>query len=345
MLIIRRSLILGLCLLAQSVSAQIDYSLIASRIIETYETSLVTLPLSRQEHFSLRMYRTTGHGRYKPAIQLMADHFQNNLRKNVANIEDQIYIKHYLAKLKADQKDTAKGRLRRESLSQGNQVIFFTNGIVYPLVKLQELNISLPEKDHAIKILRKIDFKKELLKPSILRAWAAPTVNWIFWLYQLGVVDLRNDLKLAFAKAFPMDGSLEGDDFVNQLYGLTHFIIAASEYYQSYVEPESYQWILDFFEKNQAKILTCGNPDIIAEVGVNFLIAKQYDHPLVGDTRNIVAKYFDQSHGIILAKGMSSNMEKAEHRNVLAYLLFRLPMPLYKGPDLEHSTSRFRMSL
>ncbi len=330
-----RPLILLVCLLSPSLSGQVDPSTLPAQILQRYERAMPALSAYRQGHFALRMYRATGEKKYLPFIETTARRLVRKLKANVRGMGDPEYVLDYLDAMKAGLRNNPKGRLRKASLSSGSWPMFFTRGIAYPLLRLQELGIAVPEKEALIAFLKTIDFKRRLLTPENLRVWTAPTVNWVYWLHQLGVIDLREDLKNVFQEAFPPNIAVSDAAFVNHIYGLTHFILAASGYYQWHVPSTPHQWILDFFEANRKRLFAIDNPDMLAEVGLNFLLAGQANHPLVKATRLAVAKHFSESHGMLLGLESSPDPERAEHRNVLAYLLFALPNRLHPGPYLN----------
>ena len=76
----------------------------------------------------------------------------------------------------------------------------------------------------------------------------------MYYLYQTGVVDLRRELKDKFCQVFLASEKFSGYMYENMVYGLTHFIIADSGFYQNYAKGADFEWVFDYFEGNTERI-------------------------------------------------------------------------------------------
>ncbi|MFZ6044031.1 DUF3541 domain-containing protein, partial [Vibrio natriegens] len=99
-------------------------------------------------------------------------------------------------------------------------------------------------------------------------------------------------------------------------YGLTHIIFAAAEYYQKPVKESDFQWIYDYYRANIETILADTKEDVIAEVGINFLLAGLEHDPIVDRTRQAIQKSLNRKVGMIPGVDGNTDLENGEHRNV-----------------------------
>ncbi|MEF1227379.1 DUF3541 domain-containing protein, partial [Vibrio fortis] len=109
--------------------------------------------------------------------------------------------------------------------------------------------------------------------------------------------------------------------FGNKIYGMTHIIFGDSEYYQHQVSEKQHQWIYDYFRENIDTILLRAKEDVIAEVGLTFLLAGLEDDPVVEKTRLAIQASIDKQQGMIPSITGDFDLEYGEHRNVLAIML------------------------
>ena len=157
----------------------------------------------------------------------------------------------------------------------------------------------------------------------MVKAWAAQLANQVYWLRQLGEQDVVDDFITTFKKVYPdnNDSVLTKQQFGNKVYGLTHIIFAASRYYQHPINEQDYQWIYDYYRNNIDTIIERAKEDVIAEVGINFLLAGLDDDPVVLKTRKVIQKALNREHGLIPSVTGEMDLKKGEHRNVLAIML------------------------
>ena len=113
---------------------------------------------------------------------------------------------------------------------------------------------------------------------------------------------------------------------------MTHFIFAASEYYQHQVDKQTFAWILDYFDANIDRILADATDDIIAEVGISFHLAGLSNHPVVKKTQAHIINAYDPKVATIPSPRGNPDLALGEHRNVLAMMLLNWPETLHQGP-------------
>ncbi|WP_051311647.1 DUF3541 domain-containing protein [Zooshikella ganghwensis] len=322
----------------------VQYQQASNILRQTLETSLFTLPPRKQGHYGIRLFRLTGDKKYLATSLYDAYVVADRLDFIASRLDDKNYIEKYVKRVRRKQHNNYKGKLRREVLASNGEFIFYSSAILPFMNRMDELGLQSIHNTKLRAALKKFDFKSVLLKPEVIRAWAAQSANWVYWLYQLDIVDLRKSYKDAFVKTFENDQNLKGDAYSNKIYGLTHFIFAASRYYQQPVDKKQFAWIYDYFEKNITRILKETKPDVIAEVGVSFLLAGEVYHPVVKQCREYIMQAIDTEHKMIPSVDGEWDLAKGEHRNVLAFMLFYLPQPLHPGPYLAKD-DRFRSYL
>jgi len=102
---------------------------------------------------------------------------------------------------------------------------------------------------------------------------------------------------------------------------MTHIIFADSSYYQKQINEQDHQWIYDYFRQNIDQILLRAKEDVIAEVGLSFLLAGLDNDPVVAKTRKAINKAIDKQQGMIPSVTGDFDFSHGEHRNVLAIML------------------------
>jgi hypothetical protein len=163
----------------------------------------------------------------------------------------------------------------------------------------------------------------------MITAWAAQLANQVYWLRQLGEQDVVDSFIQRFRETYPdsNDNQLSNQQYSNKIYGLTHIIFAASYYYQRAIKEEDFQWIYDYYRANINTIISHTKEDVIAEVGINFLLAGLNDDPVLLQTQKVIEQAIDHQHGLIPSVTGDLNLVSSEHRNVLAIMLLD-----WKGP-------------
>ncbi len=117
----------------------------------------------------------------------------------------------------------------------------------------------------------------------MIEAWAAQLANQVYWLRQLGEQDVVKAFTDAFRSTYQisLDKKLSPQQYGNKIYGMTHIIFGDSQYYQKQVNEADHQWIYDYFRDNIDTIILRSKEDVIAEVGITFLLAGLDNDPVV----------------------------------------------------------------
>lgn len=328
--------LLALCLLLHG-CAQRD---IGSEIRDNYESSLSELPLSERQHFSLRMYRITGDARYLPAITADARRDARALSRDIAQLADPDYRLAQASDIvRRYPDDTEKSRLRKALLARSGEIAF-AKSLLYDVYQADDLGLvgqpPVSDISMAMDYLRQVDWAGFWLAPETLRIYAAQSANQIYYLYHLGLVDLRWQLKQAFRDAFPdaIDAQLSELEYENKIYGLTHFIIAHTDYYQHFVQRRQFDWIYAYFEANLEQIIRRTKADIYAEVALCFLLAGERKHPVITRIKRELEAQYDAQAEMIPADDDGTDLEHGEHRNTMVIMLYDWPRRLHAGPKI-----------
>lgn len=319
-------------------AAQRSATDVAAQIKSTFDSRLSELQPETQYHYALRMYRVTGDSIYIPPIAGMIPTIRKQMRDDLDSLSNSTYLTLRRVMLLKDLgENNRKSRARNELFrSRGNLIVDLA--ILSNCYKLMDhssrdvVNDSLLSR--AVAYLKSVDFTVLASDSRIVSDYSAQAANAIYYLYFLGIADLREEYLILFRRVFPdiVDRRLSGLEFNDKIYGLTHLILAASQYYQQPVDSHEFDWILRYFESRSRRILSNTKPDIIAEVGICYLLAGEKDNSMVRACREAILKQFDSRTHLIPSPSGDKNLETGEHRNVLAYILFAWPKNLRAGP-------------
>ncbi|WP_185759855.1 DUF3541 domain-containing protein [Vibrio pectenicida] len=310
------------------------------------ESNLYQLPPRIQGHYSIRQYRVTGDAEKYANSALVDLYAVSDAHAYYAcNIDKPDFIAQEAQKAVAALANNSRGERRRNALSPFPEFIFYTDILLRYSSRIDEFGLKGQCHDKMLTLLKQVDLSKGLTDESMIRAWAAQLINYVYWAKQVGAGDYLDVYKAAFRKVYQdsADGQLNVSQFRNKLYGMTHFIIAASGYYQHKVDAKEFDWILNYFERNIDLILTKASDDIIAEVGITYLLAGKPDHRVVSLTRDHIVNSFDNEKQMILGVEGSDDLAKGEHRNVLAMMLLGWPDALHAGPYLAQLPQTAKM--
>ncbi|NMP17212.1 DUF3541 domain-containing protein [Thalassotalea sp. Y01] len=312
-----------------------QYKLTAERIRNNYDSNYVRLATYAQNHYAVRMYRLTGETYY--AQQSGAEVYQITDRLNMYadNLSNSKWREQQAQKMIDRLSNTRRGKLRKKTL-QGTGDKRFALYLIYQMAKLNEYGLKHPAHEQFVNYLKHADLHDFMMSADFIHAYAAQVANYVYWLKYIGVVDWTGDLRAAFENAYPddKDDQLSKNQFNNKLYGLTHIVLADSNYYQQMVSKEKHAWILDYFEKRQQRIEKKSKEDIQAEIGLCYLLAGLNDHPTLAAMQREINDAVDPEKNMVLSISGSDSLSYGEHRNVLAYALLNWPKKLYQGPFL-----------
>ncbi len=312
---------------------EVKYQQSAAQIRQNYDQNFIRLSQSAQNHYAPRMYRLTGE--YYYAEQSGSEIYQitDRLTYYQQNLKSKDWREQQAQKMIDNLPKTRRGKLRSKAF-QGSGDKRFALYLIYQMAKLNEYGLQHPGHDQFVAYLKQVDLNGLLMSESFIHAYAAQVANYVYWLKYLQIEDWTGQLQAAFAKAYPdsNDGKLKKNAFNNKLYGLTHIILADSNYYQSYVSAQKHQWILDYFAKNADRIVTKSKEDIQAEVGLCFLLTKQWDSAVLAQMQATIHAAIDPKHVMIPSVKGNTNLSLGEHRNILAFALLNWPKELHQGP-------------
>lgn len=320
--------------------ATLAYDEVARAIQARYEQALPDLPSSQQRHYAQRLYRLTGDDRYLPLNRAYGRRLVSALREEIDGLADPGHAARRAREAVAAYPVASEKQRRRQRMLAEWGEIAYAKGLAFKLTQAKYhglLNeVDLPGHRRALDYLASVDFRAFLLDPEVMAVYAAQVANLVYYLEDLGVIDLREEVTTAFRREYPpaRDTRLSTAEYRNKIYGMTHFVIAASDYYQQPVDAEEFGWVLDEFAAGLDRILRDTKEDIYTEVGVSFLLAGQEDHPAVRRLRNALLDAYDPVARMVPSEQGGTDLARGEHRNVLAIMLLDWPDRLYPGPTL-----------
>ncbi|UTV26720.1 DUF3541 domain-containing protein [Photobacterium atrarenae] len=297
----------------------------AALIKATFESELYTLPPYTLGHYGLRMYRQTQDDKYATAIWNDMARVASRLNKFAAEVHTSAQIRQYAEKKISNyrKKTGERSKLRYEVTKTKPEYLYLGIGLLGSMARADEYGLKHREDATLREVIRRYDFIEYATDPAMIRAWAAQLANQVYWLKQLGEQDVVAEFIEAFKATYPdsQDATLSEQQYMNKIYGLTHIVFAASGYYQHPVSEKEFQWIFDYYRRNIDTILARTKEDVIAEVGINFLLAGLESDPVVEKTRRAIQQGIDRQAGLIPSVKGETDLDKGEHRNVLAIML------------------------
>ncbi|KII76571.1 DUF3541 domain-containing protein [Vibrio renipiscarius] len=302
-----------------------QYKQSADLIRQTYEQQLYTLPAFKEGHYGLRMYRQTLDDKYSAAIWSDLARVTSRLNYFAAevNTPEQIYL-YSEQRLEGYKDDEDERSMRRFTVTKHTpEYLYLGVDLLGSMARANEYGLQHQQDDKLRKVIRRYDFNHYATDPEMIRAWAAQLANQVYWLRQLGEQDVVPEFIEAFQKTYPdnKDSKLSPQQYGNKLYGMTHIIFADSEYYQKQVSEQQHQWIFDYFRANIDEIIVRAKEDVIAEVGISFLLAGLENDPVVAKTRAAIAAAVNTQKGMVPSVTGDFDFSQGEHRNTLAIML------------------------
>jgi len=321
---------------AHNLTAQQVYQGIKANL----ETNLYSLPPRVQGHYAIRQFRMTGETQYANGSLIDLLTITERQAYYSCNLDKPGFIKSESQIKMAKLGQGPRAKARKHAIAPYPNFILYSE-LINDANRVDEFGFTGPCHDLMIKTLKNANLAPALTDKKMIKAWAAQLINYVYWAKQLGVGDYYDAYKTAFINTYPNseDDKLEKSQFKNKIYGMTHFIFAASEYYQHSVDSKEFQWILDYFEHNIERILTDTTEDIITEVGISFLITGNGSNPVVDKVEQHVIAAYDPNAMMIPSPHGTTELASGEHRNVLAMMLLDWPETLHKGPYLNDIAS------
>ncbi|MGF1709824.1 DUF3541 domain-containing protein [Vibrio kagoshimensis] len=297
----------------------------ADLIKNTYESQLYTLPAFKEGHYGLRMYRQTLDDKYSAAVwsdMARVAHKLNRLSNEVHTLEQIVLYSEKRITSYLDETDERS--VRRYNITKHMpEYLYLGVDLLGSMARANEYGLEHKNDEKLREIIRRYDFSHYVSNQDMVKAWAAQLANQVYWLRQLGEQDVVDEFVKTFKDAYPdeTDKKLSQQQYGNKLYGMTHIIFGDSEYYQHQVSEKEHQWIYDYFRDNIDTILLRAKEDVIAEVGLTFLLAGLEDDPVVEKTRQAILASIDKEKGMIPSVTGDFDLQYGEHRNVLAIML------------------------
>ena len=333
--------VLAWSMMTSAIAADDREVAIADQIRLTFEAALPTFPPDIQEHFAVRMYRISGDDKYLPPILHNVSTLIRQLETDADSLLNDDFAARRTGLLLHDFDGKSRKNRYRKWLFEKSDAMLAYLDCLHNCAKLTDYRRPGSYYDSVIaktgSLLRTIDFSSFLTNHDVIRHYGAQAVNYVYDLYYLGIADIRSEYALAFREVFPDcdDAMLSPLEYKDKIYGLTHIIFAASRYYQQFVDSTEFRWILEYFEGSIDRILGDTKEDIIAEVGICLLLAGNTNNTVIQRCREVTLEGFDKKRGMIPSVSEDFDLEKGEHRNVLAIMLLKWPEKLYSGPYLE----------
>ncbi|PMG64264.1 DUF3541 domain-containing protein [Vibrio lentus] len=297
----------------------------ADLIRTTYESQLYTLAAFKEGHYGLRMYRQTLDDKYSAAVWSDMARVASKLSGLSNDVQTMEQIVLYSEKRVASYVgDNDERSVRRYNITKHMpEYLYLGVDLLGSMARANEYGLEHKNDAKLREIIRRYDFSRYVTNEDMVKAWAAQLANQVYWLRQLGEQDVVDEFVETFKKAYPdsQDRKLSSQQYGNKIYGMTHVIFGDSEYYQHQVSEQEHQWIYDYFRENIDTILLRAKEDVIAEIGLTFLLAGLEDDPVVEKTRLAIQASIDKEKSMIPSITGDFDLEYGEHRNVLAIML------------------------
>ncbi|HRD68519.1 MAG TPA: DUF3541 domain-containing protein [Legionella sp.] len=314
---------------------------IGARILKNYQSHLYALPVIQQEHFAVRMYALTNNEVYLNPIINYIYLLAGRYKYLVKNINNKTYMENENKRLLLiSDLDTDKAKSRKEKSLKFPNIAYYLNLLILTN-KIHSYHLQgtplFPDTSIAINFLKSREFELQnfILDHKNIKIYGAQLINYVYFLYDLGISDLRKSYADEFQKIFPnkKDYQLSNEQYSAKIYGMTHFIISASRFYQKELNPHSFEWITYYFRDHIDEIINRTENDVIVEVGVSLRLVQNSDIRTVNKIKSYLDKVYSRTYRMIPDKKNSYDLIKGEHRNILTIMLFNWPDQLTPTPN------------
>jgi hypothetical protein len=311
----------------------------AQLIREKFEGQLFTLPPYNSGHYGLRMYRQTLDSKYAMTVWSDMARIASRLNYFASEVHNPEQIQAYAQQRIESYRDqnSTRTQLRYQATKLMPEYLYLGIDLLGAMARANEYGLKHKEDGKFREVIRRYDFTKYVTNEKMVQAWAAQLANQVYWLQQLSEQDIVDKFISAFKNSYPDndDDKLSEQQFMNKIYGLTHIIFAASNYYQLPIKEQDFQWIYDYYRSNIDTILSRTKEDVIAEVGINFLLAGLENDPAVLQTQKAIEQAIDHSRGLVPSITGDTTLSSSEHRNVLTIMLLD-----WRGPHRAPTISK-----
>lgn len=320
---------------------KLSHSNIALAIKTKYDQELGNLANYKASHYAARIYRISGTTSYLPYnlqdLRYMKDRVEQLLQ--VAHDDNEVkYSRAKASKWLAKANDSSariRAELRRKSLDIAPSLPYYLSSLSI-LRRSLEYRICYQPFDQLKEQVLAHDYTRSLSDPSLIKAWAAQLANIVIWIKQLGGKDYSDVFLGALQAVYPddQDKLLNIQQYENKIYGLTHMILASSQYYQYHINRDDFAGIFEYFDNNIDTIISRAKADVVAEVGIAYLLASEHDNPAFEKAKQNIAQQYDETYHMIPSIDGTFDISAGAHRNILAIMLLSSPQQLYPGPWL-----------
>lgn len=311
------------------------------------DQALLTLDPVKAGSLALRLYRVTGDKRYHEFLRPYLDQLKTDFRRHADHLQVKGYPEMVARELLANKKPATTEGVKRLKLRSGflskRLVSVFDRRLLFLAAQIR----SLGGHKHAdvrnsyrrvIRYLRHSSLKQYVLDRETLLVNATRATNVVFYMKSAGVLDIREEYTALFKDVFltKPNSELMPFDFFNKIYGMTHFIIGDSGFYQRHINPEKYAWIFDELDSSSELVLKKLSPDAVAELAVCFKLAGLSDHPLVLRVQADLRQKIKASRSGYYLERPGMDFRLAKHRHIVSWLAFADMTKLHRGPILVH---------
>lgn len=313
---------------------------IGDQILKEYQSKFYTLPVTHQEHFAMRMYALTGNEEYINPIINYLYILGGRYRYLYKNLQNEIVIetenKRLLSIAEGDTEKTKKRikeSLKYPKIAYYLSLLIMTNKIYF--YHMEETPL-FPDTIKVINFLKtkKNYFKKYILDKENIKIYGAQLINYVYYLYDFGIIDLRASYMQNFREVFAdhQDSQLNDMDYSAKIYGMTHFILSESRYYQKPFDPNQFNWINTYLKTHIDEIISRTEYDVVAEVGVCLMLIQDNDFKIINKIKSYLETIYNKNYHMLPNKENSFDLVKGEHRNILTIMLFNWPNKLTPVP-------------
>jgi hypothetical protein len=288
-------------------------------IIDKYLRYNYLLKPITQRHFLFRLYISSYKNKDK-VISILNDKSYSFTKEQIYKFEEQI-INNY-EQFKVDFTNSIR-KHKNIKITDKNKYYILTKNIdltiLHSLLEImfytQFFNIKLSNLliDKFI-----INIKSKILENlEFVRYAPSASSDIVYYLYNLNIVDLRVDYIKLFLKVFKGANHNDNESIMNYLYGLTHIIIGASNYYRKQIH--GLEWINKIFSKYN-NIIIKSTLDLHLEVAICQKLLGIENSNIIDNSLSRSFKQFNPKKEYIIRENYNT-FNLAEHQNILFILL------------------------